>query len=484
MMNSICKNFTNILGVLFLLLCIFSCDDNTDTFGSNVIPSSDETSVSQTVYQVLTKSLQIDSLVANSSDCYLGRVTDPETSATTTCDFLAQFYSLDNYSFPDYSKINKVNGVPVADSVEMRLYIKSYYGDSLNSMKIGVYELDSNNIMSENDTYFTNIKPDKYISKSLNAIKKEISFAVSDLSLSDSLRYSSSYNKNIRIKLPVSYGSKIINKYYKHPEYFKNSYNFIHNVVPGFYFKVISGNGTIVHIDVSTLSVYFKYTQNDSTLTGIQRVAATEEVIQNNYVENKNIDNLLKASDYTYLKTPAGIFTEATLPIDSIYATHSNDSVNSAKIVFKRYNNTLVDYYNLPTPNYLLMVLKSDMYSFFENNKIPDSYKSYYSTFSESYNSYTFSNIANLISYLKRLRDNGAGISESDSETAKQAKITKWEAENPEWNKIVLVPISTETSSLNAITAVHNDFSLASTKLVGGINNPISISIVYSHFNK
>ncbi|MDD4759218.1 MAG: DUF4270 domain-containing protein [Bacteroidaceae bacterium] len=483
-MNYICKNSIKILGAAFLCLCIFSCDDNTDTFGGSVIPSSDGTSVSQSVYQVLTKSLRVDSLVATSSDCYLGRVTDPETNATTTCNFLAQFYCLDNYSFPDYSKINKINGLPVADSVEMRLYIKSYYGDSLNSMKIGVYELDSNKIMSENDTYYTNTEPDKYVSKSPDAIRKEISFAVADLSLPDSLRYSSSYNKNIRIKLPVSYGSKIINEYYKHPEYFANSYNFIHHVVPGFYFKVISGNGTIVHIDVSSLSVYFKYTQKDSTLTGIQRVAATEEVLQNNYVDNQNTDNLLKATDYTYLKTPAGIFTEATLPIDDIYENHLNDSVNSAKIVFKRYNNTLIDTYNLPTPNYLLMILKSDMNSFFQNHKVPDSYKNYYTSFDQSYNSYTFSNIANLISYLKRLRDNGAGISYTDSETSRRAKIADWEAKNPEWNKIVLVPISTENSSLGAITAVHNDFSLGSTKLVGGENNPINISIVYSHFNR
>ena len=482
-MTSICKNFIKVLGTVFLFLCVFSCDDNTDTFGSSIIPSSDESSASQSVYQVLTKSLKIDSLVASSSDCYLGRVTDPETSATTTCNFLAQFYSLDNYSFPSFSQINKENGVPVADSVEMRLYIKSYYGDSLNSIKIGAYELDSNNIMNENDTYFTNINPDKYISKSPNAIHKEISFAVSDLSLSDSLRYSSSYSKNILIKLPASYGSKIINKYYQHPEYFKNSYAFIHHVLPGFYFKVISGNGTIVHIDVSTLSVYFKYTQNDTTLTGIQRVAATEEVIQNNYVENKNIDNLLNATDYTYLKTPAGIVTEATLPIDEIYKSHANDSVNSAKIVFKRYNNSLVDSYNLPTPGYLLMVLKSDLNSFFENHKTPDSYKNYYTSFDDSYNSYTFSNIANLISYLKRLRDKGAGISDADTENIKQTKISNWESQNPDWNKILLVPISTVTTS-TSITAVYNDFSLGSTKLVGGENNPINISIVYSHFNK
>lgn len=482
MITSICKNCLKTVSAVALLLFAVSCDDNTDMFGSSIIPSTDETEISQTVYQVYTKSLKIDSLIANSSSCYLGRVTDPETNATTNCNFLAQFYSLDNYSFPAFSAMHKENGKVVADSIEMRLYINSYYGDSLNSMKIGVYQLDSANIMSENDTYYTNINPDQYLDKSAKAIRKEISFAVADLSVSDSIRFSSSYNKNIRIKLPVSYGTEIINKYYQNPEFFKNSYNFIHHVVPGFYFKVLSGNGTIIEVDVSTLSVYFRYTIDDSTYVGVQRVAATQEVIQNNQIDNTNVGDLLKSDDYTYLKTPAGIFTEATLPIDDIFKDHTTDSVNSAKIVFKRRNNIEVSNYNLPTPNNILMVLKSDIDSFFIKNKVPDSYKSYVSTFQSSYNSYTFTNIANLVSYLRRVRDNGAGIQASDSETLRENKIKDWEAKNKDWNKIVLVPVSVSTSTLGSITAVHNDFELGSTRLVGGDNNPISISVIYSHF--
>lgn len=482
-MKSNCSKHA-VRALILLLLAVFnvSCDDTTDFIGPSVMPDSDEPEVSQYVYQALSRSVKADSLVATSNECYLGRVTDPETNATTTCNFLAQFNILEDYKLPDQSLMHKENGQIVADSVELRLYIYSSYGDSLNSMKIGAYELDSANVLSEDETYYTNLDPEPYLSKAPDAVQKSVTFAVTDLSLSDTARYSTSYSKNIRINLPKSYGTEILNKYYTHPEYFKNSYSFIRNVVPGFYFKVLSGNGTIVHVDVTTLSIYFRYTATDSTYVGIQRVAATSEVLQNNIIENKNIDDILNSRDFSMLKTPAGIFTEVTLPIDSIYLNHEKDSVNSAKIVFKRVNNDVQSKYSLNAPSQILMIKKTLMNQFFANNQTPDSKTSFVTTKDNNYNSYTFNNIANMVSTMKRQRDEGAGVSDRDSETQKQAKIAAWEAQNPDWNKVLLVPVTTETSTLGVITSIHNDFNLTSTKLLGGDNNPISISIVYSHF--
>ena len=48
------------------------------------------------------------------------------------------------------------NDTIVADSVDIRLYVSNYYGDSLNSMKLGVYELDTANVMKENMIYYSN----------------------------------------------------------------------------------------------------------------------------------------------------------------------------------------------------------------------------------------------------------------------------------------------------------------------------------------
>ena len=170
------------------------------------MPGTDEPEVSQSLFDVTTRSVSIGAIVANTSECFLGRVTDPETFSTTTCHFLAQFYTLENYKLPDISQMRKKDGKVVADSVELRLYIKSFYGDSLNSMKIGVYELDADNVMNENTTYYTDIDPEQYVSKQADAIRKQVTFAVSDLSVDDTLRFSSKYNKNILVTLPDDFG--------------------------------------------------------------------------------------------------------------------------------------------------------------------------------------------------------------------------------------------------------------------------------------
>ena len=53
------------------------------------------------------------------------------------------------------------------------------------------------------------------------------------------------------------------------------------------------------------------------------------------------------------------------------------------------------------------------------------------------------------------------------------------------WNKVVLVPVTISTNSSSVITKVSCDMSLASTRLVGGSQNPhapVRISVIYSKF--
>ena len=473
------------LGIVIGLSFLTSCDDDTNGIGADIMPDQDKTQTSQAVYSAFSKSIQVDSLIANTTDCFLGKVTDPETGSTTVCSFLAQFYNLANYELPKRdSMMMDDSGNPFADSVYIHLYINSYYGDSLNSMKIAVYELDSANIVEEDASYYTNFDASQYLKTTSDAIYKEKTFSVVDMEISDSIRNSDSYSKYIRIKLPASFGTKIINKYYAHPEYFKNSYQFIHHVMPGFYFKCLSGNGTLVNCDVATVSIYFRYNYNDSTYTGVQRVASTGEVLQNNTIENKGIDKLLANPQYTFLKTPAGIFTEVELPIDSIIKGHENDSINGANIVFQRVNNDQLSKYNLSTASQLLLISKDKLKDFFEERSLPDGENEFVASFNSSYNSYTFDNIATLITAIKHQMETGAGISASDSEATRKSKRDAWVAENPDWNKVVLVPVTTETNTYGYYTKISHEFDLTSTKLAGGADTPIQISVVYSKFKK
>jgi hypothetical protein len=145
----------------------------------------------------------------------------------------------------------------------------------------------------------------------------------------------------------------------------------------------------------------------------------------------------------------------------------------AAKITFQRINNESADKRLLGIPQNILMVQKDSLKSFFENQKLPDSKTSYYTSYNSTYNTYTFTNISSLISYLWKMYSEGK---ELDS---------NWEASHPDWNKMVLVPISYKTTSSSTVpTKVEHDMSLTSTRLVGGANKGIDISIVYAKFKE
>jgi hypothetical protein len=224
----------------------------------------------------------------------------------------------------------------------------------------------------------------------------------------------------------------------------------------------------------------------------MQRMAATEEVIQNNHIENKIPDEMLDHQNgYTYVKSPTGIFTEVELPVDEILSNgHYNDTINSAQITFRRFNHEVPSIYNLGAPSDLLLVRKSETFSFFEKEKLPNDGNTYISTFNAAQNAYVFSNIAQLITNLKNERDKGAGVIKTDTETQRKQKYIEWEGRNPDWNKLMLIPVASEYSTstnsygqtVKQLLRVRNELSLRSAKLEGGDGN-IDISVVYSRFS-
>ena len=179
------------------------------------------------------------------------------------------------------------------------------------------------------------------------------------------------------------------------------------------------------------------------------------------------------------------------LPVSDVVAgEHYTDTINSASIAFVRRNNEVNSAFSLDVPSNLLMVRKTDMFRFFEEGLVPDEITSYTADYSSSRNSYTFTNIARLLSYLRSLRDMGAGVVQGEDEAARNAKYAQWEAQNPDWNKVVLIPVqavyTTTTNSygmsVRELMRVNNEMGLTSTRLVGGDSGDIKLSIVYSKF--
>lgn len=479
---------TIIYTVIAIMSCITiaSCDDTTDSIGNSLTDNMDMLKVTTDTFNVATRSIVADSVLSRSTTGYLGKIRDIETGNYITGDFMAQFSTLENYKLPEKDSIVSLqDGEVIADSCSIRLFYTDYYGDSLATMNITAYEM--NEPMKEGVKYYSNFDP---IAEGLirnDGMKVNKTYTLTDLSISDEDRADeSSYTPNIKINLNKpytdkngvtynNYGTYIMRMYYEDPDRFKSSYNFIHEVCPGFYFKTNDGIGSMAYITVSQLNIYFRYL-NDSTYVGTTSFSATEEVLQTTNISNdkQNIADLANDNTCTYLKTPAGIFTEITLPVDEITENHSNDTINTAKISLTRINNNTHDEYSLSAPSTLLMIPKDSLYTFFENGDNVDYKKSFIATYSSSTNQYTFNNISGMITYMADIKKKGL------------AENSNWLNEHPDWNRVVVIPVSVTTNSSSQIVKIVHDMSLTSTKLVGGSENPyepIKINVIYSKFN-
>lgn len=484
-----------------------SCSDDTSMVGYDIMPKQDEVSAIDSVFNITTTTQQQSRVLANTSTCYLGSIIDEETGIQTTSGFLTQFHLPEDFKFPrkDQLVLDEAGNVN-ADSCDIRIYIDKFYGDSLTTMKLRAQELSTHNVLDEEKKYYTDINPDEYINSL--GIDKSISYTVKDLTRPDNETNGISYYRQIVIKLPKEYGTKIMRAYFDNPSYFKNSYTFSHNVCPGFSIKSTGGNGAMIETAMLAMNVYFQYRTkttagNDTIVDGAQRFGGTEEVLQTTHTNNSFPNSLTpdKLADlpYTYVKSPACYYTELTLPVDEIVdgkdlnGAHYNDSINLAQIIIRHKTNESGDGVKLSVPQQLLLLRKSEVNTFFEKGKLPDSETSYLSaSSSDSKNYYAFSNIAKLVSYIKAERDKEAGVTPQDDLATRRAKYNAWEAQNPNWNKLALLPVnaiytqqtSTYGSTQYILRDVKPQLGLSSVQLEGGKDNPIKMQVIYSRFSK
>ena len=456
------------IGLLSAL--IYSCDDATTGIGDSTIAAGDSISAGVSVYDVYTRSILADSVYARTSTAYLGKYTDPHFGEFSA-DFITQFNCTDNFEFPE--TIQEIT------SINMRMFYDSYFGDATNAMRMQIDTLDKVIPEKELSTFYTSVDPTQYYNENSNPVARK-AFAARGASASDTtiVNYDSFGNTTSYsyywqdVKLPLTLGQHMFNKYKEDKNNYKNAETFIKNVLKGFYVHCTHGDGTILYINDMQLHLNFKYLiesssgKVDSLVNGSTIFAATKEVIQANHFQNSDrLKELVEEKDYTYLKTPAGIFTEVTLPIEEIAEMHMRDTLNAASITFTRYNEKSESKYPMGIPQTLLMVRKCDMHKFFEKNETYDDQTSFIAQYvgsSETANTYSFPNISPLI-----------------TQCINEKQASKNDAD---WNKVVLIPVKTETDSNGSIIGLKSNLDMESACLVGGEKNPIKMQILYTTF--
>ena len=521
--------------ITLFTLAFWGCDDNTAGLGLGMFPGSDQNIKGNlSTFDVTTKSIPTGQIYARTNIGYVGKYTD-ETFGSYEAGFLTALNCPEQMTFPGVYDGNALNdkgnayNVMVKDAsddiqliedngevvgniytVELYLWYESYFGDSVNACRLSVYELDQK--LDEDRKYYTDINPEEFcdINAPDNLLGSKVYTAV-DYSISDSTRNLDSYVPYVHIELDKNtaykVGGEILKAARRAPLNSDGSSSFdfdqFSDVFPGVYVKSDYGDGTILYVFQVQMNVVYKCyavdettgeklkknnSSADSTYYGYRSFASTREVVQANQLindENK-INELINEETNTYIKSPAVIFTEATLPVNEIKEELQYDSLNAVKLTFSNYNQESDREFGMSIPSTLMLIRKKYKNTFFENNQLTDNVTSYLTSHSSTTNQYTFSNITNLINdcyaerenVRKQLEDGNAvtvDVTDENGITTSTTvnSIEEWE-EKSEWDKIVLIPVvvtydsSSSTSSSSQIISVRHDLQPGYVRLKGG----------------
>lgn len=486
--------FKYLFAIAGFAMAVCSCDEGTDKIGMSLTGNNDNINVTTEEFNVLTASFIPDSVYTYNNELYLGRVTDPETNTMVASSFMIQFNMMEETHMPTKEMIARLHdGQIVADSCNIYLFFDTSktFGDSTTAMKLRISEL---NYPVADGVHYTSFDPVKEGFIREGGLRQSQLFALNDYTFSDSIRATSDYDPHVTIRLNKPYtdkngvtynnfGTYILRNYYEHPEYFKNSYAFIHQMCPGFYIETTDGLGLMSNFMSAQFAVFFDYKDDDGEeYSSYLLSASTDEVLQTITVKNDKaaLRQLVESdNECTYLKSPAGIFTEVTFPVEEIKAAHAKDSLLSVSINFNRVNNVEpLTKYTFSAPKKLLLIQKDSLNSFFENKQ---NYNNKYAFYTTLYNNaYSFSSSSDINTLIvKMYNDRLAGLKSDPN----------WVEKHPNWNKALLVPVSdvsivTSTSTASTPIALAHEMGLTTSRMKRGTPaSPIKLRVIYAKFN-
>lgn len=404
---------------LFLAVIAFAaCSDEMSLIGSSIQPDTDRVNIIPDTIDLsdAISTFKVDSIYALSTSALIGNLTDI-TYGNTQCDFMAQFNCVDNFTSIDSATYNKAHHY----STTITLLYKNFWGNENEPMQISAYQL--NNALSRE--IYSNTNTAKYCNKSTLLGRK---------SYTAKFKMASDVYDSIEIKLNDSFSDQLRDAL-KDPNnsIFKNDATF-KNFFKGVYITNNSGSGSIVKADSITLnfnyyttktkaeikekdSIIVKSPKNDTTkvkytvyvFDGYTRHSKSVKANQLAYLVNRyNNSNLpipANTDNFTYIKSPAGLFNRINIPMKAIAEKVGKSRLNGAKLTIYAERPDDATKTLLPAPKYLMLIKESELVDFFKNKTQFDDKKHAYATFSSSTNSYTFTNISKI--FTKHLNETG-----------------------------------------------------------------------------
>jgi hypothetical protein len=386
------------------LLIIVACDDSLNQVGMDTKPDRDEIKVLSNVIYLdndsgtgteYAKTCSFDSIyfgAKNQATYLLGNFYDPVFGSLKS-DYVCQFHYS---SFPDYVTDSiKANRI---DSVHLKIYYRSWAGDSLALMEAAVYPVKQSADYSAIPYRYTNIDLYKEFVAPAKPWATKV-YTAHDMSISDSI-YTAGYYKNISIDVTQgmidgqTIGDRFVSAWINTRDSLQSIVNFT-KFFKGLYITTISGQENMLNVYGTSLYFYYtKVSKANFTETQDTTYFDTADDIRISCQYKNDNKNLTTDSTTTYIKSPAGVYTQYTLPIQKIRDAIDGRNINSVRFSVTSYPKD--DWkYTLNPPTTLMLIRKDSLTSFFESSRVIAAPTAYKATFG-SYK-YDFADISAMV---------------------------------------------------------------------------------------
>lgn len=425
---------------LGLVTLFSSCaEDNLSAIGESIQPGRDKVTGRATKLTFEATTVATPTLYTDGTTSLLGTLIG-ETGSTVSGEFVKQVRTAEGLTFEGAG-----NAQLTIDSVDFRIYSDRTEGDAAAQIKVNVYELAKP--LTTAGTTSQSLAQYREGATLLGAatLQPKAGQLVAQNSL---LRY-------FTIPLDVALGKRIYEASRTHKDAFSTQERFDKEILHGFYVAPVTGRGFLLDVTEVALMIHYSIPNPQKPTERIKYTKAfvdTKLTTRRNALSSGDVSMLTAPStEYSYVKSPAGVTTEYTLSVaelQKLLKTVPTPSKTPAADFIGRSWMLADANFSVPVqaqegqstnqPDYLLLLPADKVQEYFKAEvQTIESGKSYISKkYTASDKAYRFNNIARI-------------VTEHLAKYATYSAATGWTITTP--LQLRLVPVSLTTMNGSSV---------------------------------
>lgn len=430
------------VGLLALGLASLStscAEDNLSAIGESIQPGRDKVTGRATTLTFEATTVATPTLYTDGTTSLLGTLIG-ETGSTVSGEFVKQVRTAEGLTFEEAG-----NSQLTIDSVDFRIYSDRTEGDAAAQIKVNVYELAKP--LTTAGTTSPSLAQYREGATLLGAATLQPK-AGQLVTQNSPLRY-------FTIPLNVALGKRIYEASRTHKDAFSTQERFDKEILHGFYVAPVTGRGFLLEVTEVALMIHYSIPNPQKPTERIKYTKAfvdTKLTTRRNALSSGDVSTLTAPStEYSYVKSPAGVTTEYTLSVaelQKLLKTVPTPSKTPAADFIGRSWMLADANFSVPVqaqegqstnqPDYLLLLPADKVQEYFKAEvQTIESGKSYISKkYTASDKAYKFNNIARI-------------VTEHLAKHATYSPATGWTITTP--LRLCLVPVSLTTMNGSSV---------------------------------